>query len=216
MLLPALWKVIAMSKFKALAVLCLTIVLSWALAIAPAFAQSVPIASSPIDYQRVATRLQQSGVPLHLPTKMVYRTTLVGPNTFFAVGGVSTNPYTQQQGYNVQVTNSQRCLSGALSCTIAYASAEPLTSEYEDIETSYAWFREPGALNRYVRVSLDPIGWVKVSSGQSLYFVPWVLGASMGFAQVVWDENGYRYTLALKGGDRAWLLQMAETAFSSQ
>lgn len=203
-----------MPKIKALVGFCLTIVLSLTLASAPASAQANSIASAPINYQRVSISLQQSGVPLYLPSKLVYRTTLVGPNTFFAVGGVSTNPDTQQQGYDVQVTNSQNCLSGALSCIIAYASAEPLTAEYERIEDTYAWFREPGALNRYVRVSRDPIGWVKLSNGQSVYFVPWVLGANMGFAQVIWDENGYRYTIALKGGERAWVVAMANSVGS--
>lgn len=203
-----------MPKFKALLTVCLSLALSCLLAIAPAFAQSNQIASAPIDYQRVIPALQPLGVPLHLPTTLVYRNTLVGPNKFFAVGGMMTNPDTEQQGYRVQITNSENCLSGALSCIIAYADAEPLTSEYQDIESTYAWFREPGALNRYVRVSPDPIGWVKLSNGQPVYFVPWVMGANMGFAQAIWDEGGYRYTIALKAGARAWLLPMTETAFS--
>jgi len=202
-----------MSRLKVLLTVCLSLVLVCLLAIAPASAQSSPIASAPISYERVLSTLQQSGVPLHLPTKLVYRNTLVGPNTFFAVGGVMTDPNTEQQGYRVQITNSQNCLSGSLSCIIAYANAEPLRADQVDIESTYAWFRAPGALDRYVRVSSDPIGWVKLPNGQSVYFVPWVMGAGMGFAQAVWDEGGYRYTVGLKGGAREWLLPMVETAF---
>jgi hypothetical protein len=192
---------------------CLTVLLCWVLASASASAQSEQIASAPIDYQRVASKLQSSGVPLHLPRILVYRNTLVGPNQFFAVGGVSTNPDTNQQGYRVQVTNSQNCLSGALSCIIAYADSEPITSDYQSIEDSFAWFREAGALNRYTKVSSDPIGWVQLGEGRAIYFVPWVMGANMGFAQAIWDEGGYRYTIALKGGQRDWLLKMTSTAF---
>jgi hypothetical protein len=202
-----------MSRLKVLLTVCLSLVLVCLLAIAPASAQSSPIASAPISYERVLSTLQQSGVPLHLPTKLVYRNTLVGPNTFFAVGGVMTDPNTEQQGYRVQITNSQNCLSGSLSCIIAYANAEPLRADQVDIESTYAWFRAPGALDRYVRVSSDPIGWVKLSNGQSVYFVPWVMGAGMGFAQAIWDEGGDRYTIGLKGGARSWLLPMVETAF---
>ncbi|MBD2073371.1 hypothetical protein H6F86_05625 [Phormidium sp. FACHB-592] len=202
-----------MSRLKVLLTVCLSLVLICLLAIAPAFAQSNQVASAPINYQRVTPDLQQLGVPLHLPTKLVYRNTLVGPNTFFAVGGVMTDPNMEQQGYRVQITNSQNCLNGSLSCIIAYANAEPLRADQVDIESMYAWFRAPGALDRYVRVSSDSIGWVRLSNGQSVYFVPWVMGAGMGFAQAMWDEGGYRYTIGLKGGARAWLLPMAETAF---
>lgn len=202
-----------MSKVKSLTVACLAVVVSWLLAIAPACAQTASVASAPIDYhyQRVAASVQQSGVTPRLPSVLVYRTTLVGSNQFFATGGSRTNPDTNQQGYSVQVTNSPNCVSGALSCIIAYADAEPLTPDYQTIEETYAWFREPGALSRYVRVSRDPIGWVKLANGQSVYFVPWVLGANMGFAQAIWDEGGYRYTIGLKGGERAWVLAMANS-----
>jgi len=193
-----------------LSIFCL-LLLSLVLAIAPASAQTVSVASAPIDYQRVAASVQQSGVTPRLPSVLVYRTTLVGYNQFFATGGSRTNPDTHQQGYSVQITNSPNCVSGALSCIIAYADAEPITPDYQSIEETYAWFREPGALSRYVRVSPDPIGWVKLANGQSVYFVPWVLGASMGFAQAIWDEGGYRYTIGLKGGEKAWVLAMANS-----
>jgi|GEM_PF-3388654 len=88
---------------------------------APAAAQTASVASAPIDYQRVAASVQQSGVTPRLPSVLVYSTSLVGPNRIFAVGGGNTNPDTNQPGYRVQITNSEYCLSGALSCIIAYA-----------------------------------------------------------------------------------------------
>ncbi|XHX78553.1 MAG: hypothetical protein RBJ76_01030 [Stenomitos frigidus ULC029] len=195
-----------------LSICCL--LLSLVLAIAPAAAQTASVASAPIDYQRVSASVQQSGVTPHLPRVLVYSTSLAGPNRIFAVGGSTTNPETQQPGYSVQITNSEYCLSGALSCIIAYADAEPLTPDVQSSEDTYAWFREPGALSRYVQVSRDPIGWVRLSNGQSVYFVPWVLGANMGFAQAIWDEGGYRYTIAVKGGDRSWVLAMANSSMA--
>ncbi len=110
-----------MFKLKSLTIVCLAVVVSWLLAIAPAAAQAKQVGSAPIDYQRVVASVQQSGVTPRLPSVLVYSTSLVGPNRIFAVGGGNTNPDTNQPGYRVQITNSEYCLSGALSCIIAYA-----------------------------------------------------------------------------------------------
>lgn len=172
----------------------------------PASAAPFPLRQVPIDYTRMKDALQASGVPLHLPTKVVYA---LPPGLKRAFYGTKGGP-NQDGGYDIYIGHPD-CPQAALSCTIATASAEPLTSNTPSIEQAFP----PVDPSTVSRVSPDPRGWVTLSGGQPVFFSPWVVGASMGFAQVVWDENGYRYTIGLKGGDRAWLLQMANTAFSS-
>ena len=181
-----------------LTVLCLTL---WVL---PVSATPVPVRQVPIDYSRTRDALRVTDIPLHLPTKVVYALPPGLKRAFYGTKGGSN----QDGGYDLYIGHPD-CPAAALSCTIALATAEPLTNTTDSIEQAYP----PVDPSTVSRVSPDPRGWVTLAGGQSVYFVPWVVGASMGFAQVVWDENGYRYTIGLKGGDRQWLLQMANTAF---
>ena len=181
-----------------LTVLCLTL---WVL---PVGANSVPVRQVPIDYSRMTAALKASGIPLHLPTKVVYA---LPPGLKRAFYGTKGGP-NQDGSYEIYIGHPD-CPAAALSCTIALATAEPLTNTTASIEQAYP----PVDPSTVSRVSPDPRGWVTLAGGRSVYFVPWVVGASMGFAQVIWDEGGYRYTIGLKGGDRQWLLQMANTAF---
>ncbi len=170
-----------------------------------------PVNARPQTYAIDYSKIHLEGTTNYLPGKLVY-VKLEGKEPFVALGG-----YTEidevKTGYSVSVVSYPSC-QPSLSCTIAYSNAEKITAETPSIEDFYSFLREPGALKRYVRVSPDPIGWRTLSNGNRIYFVPWVLGASMGFAQAVWDEGEFRYTIALKGGTADWLTQMVESIFS--
>lgn len=186
-----------------LAVLCSSL---WVL---PSVAGAVPVRQVPIDYSRMTAALKASGIPLHLPTKVVYA---LPPGLKRAFYGTKGGP-NQDGGYDIYIGHPD-CPAAALSCTIAITSATPLQQTQGSIEQEFPPL-DPEIRSHLSRVSPDSRCWVTLSNGQSVFFNPWVLGASMGFAQVIWDENGYRYTIGLKGGDRAWLLQMADTAFGT-
>lgn len=175
--------------------------------VAPASAAPSPVRQVPIDYSRMKDALRASGIPLHLPTRVVYA---LPPDLKRSFYGTKGGP-NQDGGYEIYVGHPD-CPQAALNCTIAIVSATPLASDTPSIEQAFPPL-DPSIRAHLSRVSPDPQGWVTLATGQSVYFVPWVMGASMGFAQVVWDEHGYRYTIELKGGDRQWLLQMANSAF---
>lgn len=182
----------------------------------PVFAlESKPLVQSSKTYGIDYSKVQVEGVvpKLFLPTQLVYGDRLSGRAPYSAVGGI-TEIDGMQTGYDISVVSYPGC-RGSNSCSIANFSAEKLTSESKSIEDFYSFLREPEALKRYVKVSPDPIGWRTLSNGTRIYFVPWVLGASMGSAQAVWDVGEYRYTISLKGGSEPCLLQMVESAFLS-
>jgi len=167
---------------------------------------SVPVRQIPIDYKLVAPQLRQSGIPLHLPKVVVYPLPAeVNRASYVAKGGISLD----SPGYSLQI--GHRDCNGANSCTIARASATAILSGMGSIESEYPPLAPE--VSATVQVSPEPNQWVQLPNGQPAYFVGWVLGASMGYSQLVWDENGYRYAIELKGGEKAWLLRMAKSAF---
>ncbi len=182
--------------------------------IPPAIASS-EIATGPIDYQRVQSELQQAkafNIPVRVPKVLVYRNNLASNGKFFATGGLTTDMNgTTTTGYLINILDSPNC-RGALSCTIAYV--EVTSNTYgKTIEQQFDFINDPQFLSK-VRHAPHAAMWVKLDNGQLVYLVPWVDGnAGMGYEQVVWDEAGYRITVALKGGDKDWLLKMVNSAF---
>ncbi len=187
--------------------------LSIVLAIAPAFAGN-DVATGVIDYQRVLPSLQSSPVPLRLPKVVVYRNNLVGSGRLFAVGGVTRDLDGAVDGYNVNIVDSPNC-KGALSCSIAFASATRIDGSTGSITDTYSWLQDASVMQAYVSKSPDPYGFVSLRDNWQVFVVPWVDGGGgTGYEQAVWDEGGYRYMIALKKGHRDWLLQMVNTAFA--
>lgn len=168
-----------------------------------ASSQKTQIAAEPgkaydINYSDV--QLREAATPVYLPKQLIYSSHMDADTPLPAIGGVTDG------GYNVSIVSDYSC-KNALSCTIAYSTAERITPQTGSIESFYSFLRDRNTLKRYVRVSPDPMGWLTLNQ-RKVYFVPWVLGAGMGYAQLVWDENGYRHTIALKGGQKDWLTRM--------
>lgn len=178
------------------------------------------VATGVINYQNIAPLQQSMPFPMRLPRVLVYANNLASEGEFFATGGVTTDANGQwTTGYDISILDSPTC-SGGLICTIAYASAEVVTSDRSSIEEEYAWMLQRGGLDAYLDHALHQPGWVNASVPiQQVYLVPWVNGgAGMGYEQAVWDEmtsRGFpvRYTIGLKGGDAEWLMAMVESIY---
>ncbi len=56
---------------------------------------------------------------------------------------------------------------------------------------------------------------VTLAKGIKGYFDPWTCGASCGDADIIWDENGYRYTVGSKIGTKSSLVKMANSAIAN-
>lgn len=171
-----------------------------------------PIAIGEINYQNLETFIQTSPIPTRLPSILVYPDYGESTGYFYGDGGYWRDRYNQVIGYNVSIMDSPYCQQ-ALSCTIAYATAEQITPTTQPLEVEYVWMMTPGqGLDQYQSHAGHAPGWIALSEGQPVYIVPWVNGgAGGGYEQILWDENGYRYTIALKWGEPAWLIQMVES-----
>jgi hypothetical protein len=56
---------------------------------------------------------------------------------------------------------------------------------------------------------------VTLSKGITGYFIESTCGANCSDATLTWDLNGYRYSVGIKAGDKAPLLEMANSAISN-
>ncbi len=185
---------------------CLSVVLSLCLAIAPVLAD-VTLRSAPIVYKDALPALQQSGVPLRLPTAVIY------PDAHGAYG--ATLEYADaSSGYSLTVGTRYPCHGTA--CTEAYVEATPVAN-LPPVEQMFA----PTPVNPEADNPLEPTrstesaGWVTLSNGQPAYFEPWISYVSPGFAHLTWDEGSWRYSIAVKFGFKDALVQMAESAVAS-
>jgi hypothetical protein len=148
--------------------------------------------------------LEPNGVPLRLPTK-----TFVSGTKPLQVYLDSGNP--SANGYDISIGYRKGC-DFANSCRIGSVEARRLSDRSPSLGKAHP--PEPD-VNGVVRHRSDEeAGSVSLAGGIQGYFVPWVCGASCNDAQVYWDENGFRYAVGIKVGNKNSLIQMANSAIS--
>ena len=173
------------------------------LSIAPVLAD-VQLASAPIVYKEALPALQHSGIPLRLPTVIIY------PTAHGAYG--ATLDYADERGYSLTVGTRYPC--GGTACAEAYLEAAPVAN-LPSLELMFA--PPTPALDTDAPLeptrSAETAGWVTLANGTNAYFEPWISYMSPGFAHLSWDDGSMRYSIAVKFGYREALIQMANTAF---
>ncbi len=148
--------------------------------------------------------LEPTGVPLRLPTK-----TFVNGAKPLQVYLDSGKP--NANGYDISIGYRKGC-DFANSCRIGSVEARRLSDRSPSLDKAHP--PEPD-VNGVVRHRSDEeAGSVSLAGGIQGYFVPWVCGASCNDAQVYWDENGFRYAVGIKVGNKNNLIQMANSAIS--
>lgn len=153
----------------------------------------------------VRVALQPTGVPLRLPTK-TFVNGAKPLQVYLDFGKPSAN------GYDISIGYRKGC-DFANSCRIGSVEARKLTGNSPSLDKAHP--PEPD-VNGVVRHRSDEeAGSVSLADGIQGYFVPWVCGASCNDAQVYWDENGFRYAVGIKVGNKNNLIQMANSAISS-
>lgn len=152
----------------------------------------------------VRVAIEPTGVPLRLPTK-----TFVSGDKPLQVYLDFGNP--KADGYDISIGYRKGC-DFANSCRIGSVEARKLSDRSPSLDKAHP--PEPD-VNGVVRHRSDEeAGSVSLAGGIQGYFVPWVCGASCNDAQVYWDENGFRYAVGIKVGNKNNLIQMANSAIS--
>jgi hypothetical protein len=168
-------------------------------------------------YQPILTDLQMTGIPLRLPIEVPATTTLrsrdpkTTAETFKMPVYVHLNEDTPN-GYVITLGYSDTC-DGGNSCRLGTLSAQRLTKGTPAIDEQYA-FMKPGAKFKGKR-SQEVMAPVQLANGIKGQFIPWLCGANCNDAKVVWDQDGYRYFVGIKVGDKDALTLMANSAITS-
>ncbi|NUN66907.1 hypothetical protein HCU40_19645 (plasmid) [Pseudanabaena biceps] len=148
--------------------------------------------------------LEPTGVPLRLPTK-----TFVSGAKPLQVYLDSDKP--SANGYDISIGYRKGC-DFANSCRIGSVEARRLSDRSPSLDKAHP--PEPDVNGVIRHRSDEEAGSVSLAGGIQGYFVPWVCGASCNDAQVYWDENGFRYAVGIKVGNKNNLIQMANSAIS--
>jgi hypothetical protein len=205
-----------LASFATAGLLALTLLASTpALAAAPGTIPAVPNLDQ--RYQPILTELQMTGIPLRLPTYAPATTTIrsrdpkVTAETLKMPVFVHLNEDTPN-GYIITLGYSETC-DGGNSCRLGTLSAQRLTKGTPSIDEQYA-FMKSGAQFKGKR-SQELMATVSLTQGVKGQFIPWICGANCNDAKVVWDQDGYRYFVGIKVGDKGSLVQMANSAIES-
>jgi hypothetical protein len=174
-------------------------------------------------YQPFLKDLQLTGIPLRLPTyvPVTVRASLQNTDPKLSLTDPKS-PTTPQQLYSTSRANTADRYGVTLSfrkdctssmCDLNGFGGDRLTKETPSIDEQYAATIDYKGSVR----SPEPAASVVLSKGIKGKFIPWVCGVNCtsAFAFVVWDEDGYRYTVSRKLGDRFELMKMADSAIDS-
>lgn len=149
-------------------------------------------------------------VPLALPTKVPR---VITGNTFYpTILDVESNRY------DLSLDVSEDC-QGAGACSFGEVLGELATNSGRPIEEEFASPIDP----QYQPIKKSPVlaQSVELEQGIKGFFVPYVCGANCSTSKVVWEKDGYRYMVALKGGllngqdELPELVKMANSAIRS-
>lgn len=146
----------------------------------------------------ILDRLTQTGIPLRLPDQ-------IPASSYVVLWSASS------RGYEIALASEPTCRSNY--CRNGLISAKKLTSDTSSIEQEFAFLKDPKF--RPQARSPELFGTVQLVNGKQGYFIPWVLGANYSDAKVIWEENGYRYLVSWRKGDRNTLIKLANSAIQA-
>jgi hypothetical protein len=155
--------------------------------------------------------LEQGSVPLRLPTYIPANGQRLLPNPdapSLQVYAVLDNVQ-PDQGYQITLGYTSDC-SGGNACRLGTIAGA--VKPHQSIQETYAFMRDPNFKGRRSQEVMAPVTLSKEIQG---WFIPWICGANCNDAQVVWEENIYRYSVGIKVGDKASLVKMANSAIEA-
>jgi hypothetical protein len=183
----------------------------------PAWALQPAIPNPDKLYQPMQLDLQMTGIPLHLPTYIPAVVKIRSGNPQANVTTLKLPVYAHldeatPNGYTITIGYSKTCDGGNV-CRLGTVVAQRLTNGTPPIDEQYA-FMKPNFGFKGQR-SPEPMISVNLAQGIQGYFIPWICGATCNDAKVVWDQQGYRYSVGIKVGDQAELMAMANSAIEN-
>lgn len=190
---------------RLLFLLCLLLVLTSGNA---AYAIQPGVPNAPTLFTGLIRKLQkQSDVPLRIPSYIPkqgqFPYSQDNLKVYANLIGVSDNEYSIILGFTKDCAGGNACRLGRVEGLRVSQAETPLAQAFQDSTKIYT-SSEIKSQEAPAKVNLD--------RGLTGYFLPWICGANCSDAVVIWEENGFRYTVGIKTGDQASLIKMANSA----
>lgn len=182
---------------------------SWWLGLANADQSlTVPsLANTETIFEEILPELRQNQIPLRLPT--TYIPSRGQWNSDEEIPPIYANlELSDSSGYSVILGYTQDC-NGSSACRLGSVSGQ-----MQPTDSPERAYTDEDYL--YPRRSEEPLTAVSLSKGIQGVFLPWRCAASCTDSQIVWSEDGYQYSVGIKLGDLASLVEMANSAIEYQ
>lgn len=179
-----------------------------------------------LEFESAVKQLKdQIQVPVILPTKVFYpiinyagnpespasnyEEIKLGSNSpeFFTY----LNEDTSRIRYQISLDISEDC-QGAGACDFGYLIGEKIASDTPKVPKIFSEIEQQWRNNLPPIRSSESPGVVQLAGGVTGYFVPYTCAAYCSTSQIIWDLNGYRYTIAIEQASKEIVVQMANSA----
>lgn len=170
------------------------------------------------EFQPILPRLNQTKVPLRLPTYISLESaretaTSRDPsnpedNIYTHLLDVSSDSYVIILGAREGCEGGNACRLGSISGTKKVKNTPSDENLLKLIKKKYNSSPQ--------RRSKEQPEVVTLVNGIKGYFDPWTCAGICGDADLIWDENGYRYTLGIKVGVKRSLVKMVNSAITNK
>ncbi|MGK7939361.1 MAG: hypothetical protein AB4062_04235 [Crocosphaera sp.] len=179
-----------------------------------------------LEFESVVKELRnQTEVPVILPTLVFYpiqdysgnpqsptsnyeKITLGNKSPEFFTS-LSEEPSATRYQISLDVTADCR---GAGACDFGYLVGEKISSSASKIPKIFSETQQQWRNNLPPIRSSETPALVQLAQGITGYFIPYTCAAKCSTSQMLWDLNGYRYTIAIEQASFAVLIEMANSA----
>ena len=184
-----------------------------------------------LEFQSVIKQLKnQTEVPYVLPTKVLIPIADYSGNPTPAINyeEISLNDndrppefypfldeYSSSTRYLISLDIVPDCY-GANACDFGYLIGEKITEETPKVPEEYSYQVSEWETGRPTMRSPESPTLVPLANGISGWFIPFVCGANCASSQIIWDLNGYRYTIGIDMASKEALTEMANSAILNQ
>ncbi len=176
----------------------------------PSLADVTKLKTIPPALKAIATDLPKvTQVPLLLPARLPK-----GKDQPPLYATVTVRNTTQ---YEIILGLAQDC-QGGNACRWGTLSGERLTPNTPSIAKQFATYSDPG-FEPWAKLPEDvkrQFGPVSLTRGRAGFFVPAICGANCGDSMLFWEQNGFRYMVGVKAGERKALIELANSVIENE
>lgn len=197
-------------------------VLCWAIAVK----SSAPVAPLPEFLKPIAAMQSQTKVPLRVPTYIPKQALVADsetgkPQPYIAVRINESGQFSEINAFVIQMQRDSYSISldaakdcrGATACSFGSFTGKEIKSVIS-FRAELPYLDDPNFSPVY-KSSEEPSE-VTLTNNIKGYFIPYICTASCSESLVLWDENGFRYSVGIRYASKQTMVRMANSAIANQ